>query len=114
MTIKKQDPEKYCETCGARLARKRWPNGRLQDFGTFLRTRFCGILCIAWENDRHKERTAHGHEKLARKLKPPGPCEECGAEGKHVHHIDGNGANNAPGNLQRLCPQCHHDAHTLP
>ena len=45
--------------------------------------------------------------KEARALKPPGPCELCGALGTDVHHKDRDPFNNAPGNLERLCGSCH-------
>jgi len=37
-----------------------------------------------------------------------GKCEECEEIGRlYVHHKDENHQNNAPENLQHLCPSCH-------
>jgi hypothetical protein len=34
-------------------------------------------------------------------------CYECGAPATDVHHVDGRGAGDGPGNLQSLCGRCH-------
>ena len=39
-------------------------------------------------------------------------CESCGRVGKlHVHHKDGNHANDVAENRMFLCPKCHRKAH---
>ena len=41
-----------------------------------------------------------------------GICEQCGRQGGvHVHHKDFSHHNNAPANLQTLCPHCHKQVH---
>lgn len=49
--------------------------------------------------------------KQARAILAAGPCELCGARATYVHHKDEDPQNNAPGNLQRLCPPCHRQTH---
>lgn len=45
---RKPDPEKYCETCNARLERKRY-NGRLEDLARFRDRSFCDQECARGE-----------------------------------------------------------------
>ena len=42
----KPTPEKYCSSCGKKLERKRF-NGRLEDYGVFLRRKYCGRECAS-------------------------------------------------------------------
>lgn len=112
---KKPTPERYCEHCGTRLERKRLPNGDLEYLIHFNRRKFCGRSCMAASFKARPKKpdpgwmTAHYH---ARNLKPPGPCEQCGASKRtEVHHRNGDWRDNSPENLQRLCRSCHNKAH---
>lgn len=107
MTVsQKVDPEKYCQTCGARMERKRY-NGRLEDRGVFLRRRYCCRSCANTKESVTKD-ALHWR---ARKHRKPN-CETCQTENDlHVHHIDRNPANNDPMNLMTLCSSCHLKLH---
>jgi 5-methylcytosine-specific restriction endonuclease McrA len=39
--------EKHCQACGVRMERKRFSDGRLQDYGTFVKQRFCSRACAS-------------------------------------------------------------------
>lgn len=106
----KQDPVKYCETCVARLLRKHNAAGRLEDFRTFTRRRFCSLSCA---NSRPKGGTSrNAYLYRARKMLGPA-CECCGTKKRlHAHHINMDWTNNAPSNLQTLCVFCHQFWHS--
>lgn len=98
----KPDPEKYCETCGKPLARKRYGK-RLEDRGVFLRRRHCSQRCA---NTRQAV-TKSAHHWRAQKHRAA-TCAECGTVSDlHVHHKDRNPSNNDPTNLLTLCASCH-------
>ena len=98
----KKIPEKYCKTCGVLLKRQRY-NGRLEDYGAFLRRNYCSLTCA----NTRKDITKSAYYWRARKFRKS-KCEACGAEKSlHVHHIDQNYKNNNPNNLQTLCIHCH-------
>lgn len=110
---KKETPEKYCQTCGKKLERKRLPNGDLEYLIHFNRRKFCNELCFANRAIPLKDdpcwMTAHYH---ARRACPPGPCAMCGrAVRTDVHHKDGDWQNSTPENLVRLCRSCHLKVH---
>lgn len=100
-----------CKACGAPLARKRM-RGRLEDRTTFRRRVYCSRACMA--TGMQKEQV--GRSALlwrARRLRVSG-CEACGEKRKlHVHHCDGDQANNDPSNLQTLRQYCHDFWHAL-
>jgi hypothetical protein len=93
---------KCCEECGGSF------------HGHRGRGRFCGLKC--WGRFRSNNVTDpswnFAHQE-ARRLKPPGPCENCGEQEKRtdVHHRDHNWKNNALDNLKRLCVSCHKLVH---
>lgn len=102
MRPRKQEPDKNCEYCGALMLRKRF-NGRLEDFGAFLRRNFCSLSCA----NSTKEPTVAALRWRAEKLRGS-LCEACGSTSKlHAHHIDGDIANNRQENIQTLCASCH-------
>lgn len=111
----KPDPEKYCEQCGQRLARKRWSDGVLESLLHFGRRKFCNLEC-AWQNFRdrpEKEVVAHhsAHAR-ARRIVSPGPCEICGKpDALDVYHKSGNWTDNSLENLMRVCRSCHIKTH---
>lgn len=80
----------------------------------FLKRKFCSKACMGKTFDVRSVKsdagytTAHHH---ARKAKPEGTCERCGAPGRDVHHRDGDWRNNRPSNLERLCRPCHTTHH---
>lgn len=102
----KPTPEKRCEICTAPMRRKRSKRGVLEDFGAFMRRRFCSLSCA---NSREKGGTSSTtfHRRAGKARKPV--CERCSRSHPklHVHHQDENPSNNSPGNLKTLCPSCH-------
>ena len=48
-----------------------------------------------------------GRKRALRMYPDAGACTECGAARAERHHIDGNTANNKPGNIAFLCRRCH-------
>ena len=112
---RKKDPIKNCMHCGARLERKFFSNGRLEDMGVFMRRKYCAKKCNieAQKLKPHKKNpqwmTAHYH---ARNKKPQSDCEACGASKKtDVHHLNLNWRDNSQENLVRLCRSCHIKIH---
>ena len=99
---RKQEPEKYCETCGKRLTRKRY-NGTLEDFGVFCRRKYCSLTCA----NTRKEPTEAGLRWRAEQLRKP-YCEICGTQSRlHAHHINGNIAeNSAPSLVPQVWENC--------
>lgn len=100
---------RWCETCGARLKRRRHESGRLEGYRDFMRRRFCSLSCA---NSRSKggesRKTMHYH---ARKLRGR-ECEACGATTRlQAHHINEDWTDNRPENIQTLCIRCHHFWH---
>ncbi len=103
---RKQEPEKYCETCGRRLERKRY-NGTLEDYTRFLSRKFCSLSCANTRNEVSKAGLRWRAEQLRKNA-----CEICGsALNLHAHHIDGNINHNSPENIQTLCASCHATHH---
>lgn len=102
---KKLDVSKNCQQCGSPLSRK-----TKECIRDFLQRMYCDRLCAGAARAARPKRTTDPSllRRRARELVPPGPCEECGApSGRDVHHRDGDHANNARANLQRLCRSCH-------
>lgn len=109
MQTKKKEPEKYCKNCADRLTRKTY-NGRLEDFGVFLRRKFCNLNC-AWMCGLKESVTLSGLYKRATKLKAK-TCRKCGSRKLlGIHHKDRNPANNSKENLITLCASCHTKLH---
>jgi len=113
---RKPTPIKYCAFCGMLLVRKRERDGDLETLLHFGRRKYCNRQCMSQAFDARVSRangqsTPHYH---ARKLIPPGPCSRCGAlNAKDVHHKDGNHANQALSNLERICRSCHVHEHLI-
>jgi hypothetical protein len=63
VVARRQDPDRACERCGAPLHRKRY-KGRLEDFQTFTRRRFCGRACA--HRERGPRACAHCGRRLER------------------------------------------------
>ncbi len=96
---------KYCTYCQKQLERKRF-NGRLEDFSTFLRRKYCDKIC--WVKSLIKEETTKS-ALLKRATKYRGKtCERCGTKkGLGIHHKDKDIRNNSKKNLMTLCTACH-------
>lgn len=105
----KPTPEKHCAECGQTFNRKRFANGRLEDFQVFSRRRFCSLSCANSQTKGGVSRSA-SHVQARKHLR--GSCESCGStQALHVHHCDENWSNNSPDNLQTLCRSCHRSWH---
>lgn len=105
---RKQEPEKYCATCGKILSRERY-NGRLEDLMAFQKRKYCSLSCA----NTRKDVTNAGLRWRAEQLRKD-KCEICGASSRlHAHHIDGNITHNSPENIQTLCFNCHMAHHRL-
>lgn len=105
---RKQEPAKYCKTCGQKLIRKRF-NGRLEDLTAFRKRKYCSLSCA----NTKKTVTEAGLRWRAEQLRKDN-CEICGARSRlHAHHIDGDIAHNWRGNIQTLCFDCHMAHHLL-
>ena len=101
----KATPEKRCMICGHRFQRKRFEDGRLEDYQAFMKRRFCSLSCA---NSRSKGGVSrNAYQARARKLLKTA-CECCGTPTRlHAHHVDEDWTNNTPGNVQTLCVFCH-------
>lgn len=116
----KEDPEKYCESCGKRMHRVRFDSGRLEDLSAFMRRKYCNRHCMKkafvkkGEDTKQKYSCAHhSSRKIAYMiLEKEYKCERCGSIiNVDVHHKDGNHNNNTPNNLELLCRSCHMKEH---
>lgn len=107
---KSADP-RYCEHCKTLLERKRNDAGRLEDFRTFMRRRFCSLSCA---NSRPKggqsRKASHYHARKQRL----GNCECCGGSKRlEAHHVNEDWRDNRPENIQTLCIFCHTFWHAM-
>ena len=101
-----RDPVKFCIHCGAQLKRKRF-NGRLEDYGVFLRRQTCDQSCA----NKRELVGISALEWRARKFRAT-VCERCGATSNlHAHHKDGNKENNTRENIETVCATCHISGH---
>jgi hypothetical protein len=102
---RKEDPERFCEQCGAPMER-RTINGRLEDRGCFLRRKFCCRECFARSLVK-ETKTKDAWRWRARRMRGDA-CEICGTvESLCAHHISGDITDNSPENLMTLCSACH-------
>jgi hypothetical protein len=110
MQQRKQEPKRYCNSCKARLWRKVFASGRLEDLGVFKRRRYCDRACMASGMAKAEVCKSTHHWRARRHRK--GACERCGsADGLHVHHLDRDWKNDHPLNLQTVCEACHGAEH---
>ena len=102
---RKQDPEKYCLYCGAKLSRKYY-NGTLESNHAFNRRKYCNLQCTGLAHMHENPSLDAIRKRYAHLL--GNVCERCGAtENLDLHHKDGNPANNEPSNRMTLCDSCH-------
>lgn len=107
---RKPDPTKHCPQCGKEMARRRFPNGRLEDRAQFIKRVYCNRACMA---SAYVSATSQPNSKRRWTSRYRGDsCETCGSrENLHGHHIDGNLDNDSPENIQTLCASCHATHH---
>lgn len=108
-----KEAERYCKYCGKKIERKRF-NGRLEDFGVFMKRQYCNRECMkrdylkvgeTYANWSNAHASARNINKLILKKDH---CEICGSkQNLDIHHIDGNWQNNNLDNLMCLCRSCH-------
>ena len=103
------DPEKFCNTCGKKLTRKRY-GGTLEDMGAFRRRKYCDRVCMALGQQK-PEPSRSAIQKRLRRFRSSS-CGRCGATANlAIHHKDGDWRNNDPSNLETLCGSCHTALH---
>ena len=98
-------PQKKCAHCERVMERKRF-NGRLEDFGAFMRRVYCNQDCMA----KGYVLDAPSEQQLMKRARAflTNRCANCGASQRlQAHHIDQNRANNCAKNIQTLCISCH-------
>lgn len=102
---------KACGHCGAMMERLRY-RGILESRLNYSRRRFCNRGCMAMAMVKERcQSESHSRMKAARTA--ASSCSVCGVQGRlHVHHLDWDHFNNAPSNLQTLCPSCHRKSHS--
>ena len=111
----KPDPEKYCKTCGARMARKKIEGprckGQVEGMKGFLRRKYCDRKCMGKAFVRENP-TRSGYLCRIRHLRKS-YCEICKTttERLTLHHKDRDWTNNDPANIQTLCSSCHTSLH---
>lgn len=105
--------DKYCQYCGKKLERKRF-NGRLEDYGVFLKRQYCNRECMRkgflkiGESDANWSNAHSTARNINKLILKKDYCEICGStENLDMHHIDGNWKNNNLDNLMCLCRSCH-------
>lgn len=119
MNLKTKEYEHYCEFCGKLLVRKRFLNGRLEDFNVFKKRKYCNRECMKnnflkiGDDYNQSYRNAHTTSKRINKnILKKDKCEICGSkENLDVHHKDNNWNNNNLDNLECLCRSCHSKEH---
>lgn len=114
----KETPLRYCQYCGAKLERKVFSKGRLEDVAVFCKRKYCNRECMRkdWlktEKGNQSSRSAHTTSRKANELfLQRYECELCGkTQNLDVHHIDGDYQNNKIDNLMVLCRSCHMKQH---
>ena len=114
----KDTPLRYCQYCGAKLERKVFSKGRLEDVAVFCKRKYCDRMCMRrdWltkEKSNQTYRNAHTTaQKINELILQRTECEICGKSSRlDVHHIDDDYQNNEPSNLMVLCRSCHSKEH---
>ena len=109
MPLTKIAPPRSCAICGRPLERKRY-NGRLEDFGVFLRRKFCDERCASlrlvgsWKPDAQPKEGRYRARTLVQKV----ACDRCcSRKNLDVHHRNHDPLDNRPANLEVLCRGCH-------
>ena len=110
--------DRYCKYCGKKLERKRFGNGRLEDFTVFKKRQYCDRICMRkgylCNSPNQTYRSSHQTARTTAILFFPEItiCSVCGKTGKmDIHHIDGDCHNNSVDNLTVLCRSCHMKLH---
>ena len=110
---RKKEPLICCKNCGKVLERKRHPSGALECYALFLKRKYCNRKCFGMSlRKTFSSGNPSSARTMARSRKAKGICEKCGkADGRDVHHINGNPQDNRQKNLMRICRSCHNKTH---
>ena len=106
---RKPTPLKHCPACNHKMERRTY-NGRLEDLAAFNRRKYCNRVCMAKGFTKDNPSLAALRWRAAKYRGTV--CQRCRAtQGLHIHHVDGNPANNEARNLMTLCGSCHQTWH---